>query len=185
MEDLMGEIITEFSKIEKVVGSDFHNMYIFKTIIDSARTYRKEYVQKETRYDAVSYFKEDVLKCIDSIASFCNPKINWEKLLCSLLCISKCIENFCNEKLRKLLSVKKSDYNNMLIKTPSEIYEAIEANIPSHFFFDEQTQVYVWDVIKQRSYKINVDGALINTLNETHPYERGTILYEKIASEDY
>lgn len=185
MDDLMSEIITEFMKIEKLIKSDYHRLYIFKNIVDCARIYRKDYLNKSSRSDAISYFKEDVLFHIDKICRFCNPKISWEKLLCSLLCISKCVENFCFDRLKKLLSQKKSDYNRMLIKNTSEIFEAIEANIPSHFFFDEKTIIYVWDIVNRRNYKMKVDLETVKLLNKTHPFERGIVLYEKIVDKNY
>ena len=83
------------------------------------------------------------------------------------------------------MSIKKSDYNNMKLKNTTEIYEAIEANIPSHFVFDKDTVIYVWDCIQQKSYKMNLNQALIGNINDTHPFERGTILYEYISSKDY
>ena len=186
IEDLVGCVVSEFLKIEKEVSSDFYNMYIFKTIIEVARTYRKEYLNKETRNDAVIYFKEDILECIDSVVSFCNPKgVMWEKLLCSLLCLAKCIENFCYEKLRKLMSYKKANYNKMLLKNTTEIYEALEANMPSHFYFDKETTIYVWDCIQQKSYKIKISEDHLDVINQSHPYERGTLLLEILSTKDF
>jgi len=160
-------------------------MYILKKIIESCVENRPLYLVKETREEAVSKFKNDILSAIDSLVKFCNPKINWEKLLCSLLCLSKCIENLCYDKLKKLLSAKKTDYNKMRLRNTSEIYESIEANIPSHFFFDDETTVYVWDCINQRGYKTNLNEKMVNDLNDSHPFERGTILYEYLTSKDY
>ena len=185
IDDLAGVLVTEFYKIEKEISSEFYNMYIMKNMVQSAINNRGLYIDKETREKAVTNFKNDILKTIDSLVNFCNPKINWEKLLCCLLCISKCIENICYEKLKKLMSIKKSDYNNMRLKNTTEIFESIEANIPSHFFFDEKSIIYVWDCVNQKSYKMNLNQGLINSLNETHPFERGTILYEYISSKDY
>ena len=185
IEDLVSCIVTEFIKIEREIGEDFYNMYIFKNIVESARNHRLEYTDKNSRSDAILYFKEDVLGVIDSIVKFCNPKINWEKLLCSLLCLSKCIENFCLDRMQKLLSRKKVDYNKMALKNTTEILESIEANIPSHFYFDKNTSIYVWDCIKQRGYKTKINDQLTNQINETHPYERGVILYEYLSSKDF
>ena len=185
IEDLVGVLVTEFYKIEKEISSDFYRMYILKQLIASVINNKELYLVKETRDKAVLNFRSDVLNVIDSVAKFCNPNVNWEKLLCSMLCLSKCIENICYDKLKSLSVLKKSDYNNMRLKNTTEIYEAIEANIPSHFFFDENTTVYVWDCVQQKSYKTSLNKDLVNTLNETHPFERGTILYEFISSKDY
>jgi hypothetical protein len=160
-------------------------MYILKNIVEIASSLKNEYLERETRNEAVSIFKTKTLNAIDSVVNFCNPKVSWEKLLCCMLCLSKCIENFCYDRLKKLLSVKKSDYNKMLLRNTSEIYEAIDANIPSHFFFDKDTDLYVWDCVQEKSYKTKVSPDLLKELNETHPFERGTILYEYISSKNY
>jgi hypothetical protein len=78
------------------------------------------------------------------------------------------------------MAIKKSDYNHMKLKNTTEIFEAIEANIPSHFFFDEKTTIYVWNCVEQKSYKIHLKKNIIQKLNETHPFERGIILYESM-----
>ena len=185
IDDLAGILITEFLKIEKDISEDFYNMYILKNIIETASSLKNDYVVREKRANAVSVFREKVLESIDKVVRFCNPKINWEKLLCCLLCMSKCIENFCHDRLKKLLSVKKSDYNKMALRDTSSIYEAIEANVPSHFFFDRDTELYVWDCPQQKGYKKKLNPDLIQKVNETHPFERGTILYEHLSSKDY
>lgn len=173
-------LVKEFSKIEIHFKNDFYNMYILRTIIESTIKHRDLYLNKKEREKAVGLFKRDILSTIDTLIHFCNPSVNWEKLLCCLLCLSKCIETYCYDKLKKAVSAKKSDYNQLKLKTPSEIYEAIEANIPSHFFFDEESEIYIWDTCNKKSYKIKLDRSpsLIKTLNESHPFERGTILYE-------
>jgi hypothetical protein len=186
IDDLAGILVTEFYKIEREIGNDFYNMYILKNIVENCVKYRMSYLNKDTRDAAVLSFRQDTLKVIDSLVNFCNPKVNWEKLLCCLLCLSKCIENLCYEKLKKLMSTKKSDYNKMLLKNTSEIYEAIEANIPSHFFFDENTVVYVWNCVEQRSYKIKLGAQkIVDELNDTHPFERGMLLYEYLTTKNY
>ena len=185
IEDMTGILVTEFLKIEKEIGNDFYNMYILKTIVESCIRNRPLYILKETRDKAVSSFKHDILRCIDSIVKFCNPKINWEKLLCCLLCLSKCIENYCYDKLKKLMAHKRSDYNKMGLRNTTEIYESIEANLPSHFVFDKETEIYVWNCMEKRSYKMKVPLRMISQLNQTHPYERGIVLYEYISSKSF
>lgn len=185
LDDMASILVTEFSKIEKEISSDFYNLYILKQIVESSVKYKEDYLVKEKREKAISSFKSDVLEAIDSVVNFCNPKINWEKLLCCMLCLSKCIENICYDKLKKLISTKKADYNKMLLRNTSEIYEAIEANLPSHFYFDEETSVYVWDCIEQRGYKTKLPPKMVENINDVHPFDRGTYLYEYFSTKNY
>lgn len=181
IDDLAGILVTEFSKMEKEIGTDFYNLYLFKTIIDSVLKYRELYISQNTREQAVSAFKTDILTELDRVAKFCQPKINWEKLLCCLLCLSKCVENVCHDKLKRLMSHKRTEYNKMLVRSPTEVFEYIDANLPSHFFFNEDTVVYVWDAVNRESMKFTVPADWVNALNETHPFERGLYLFEKMS----
>jgi hypothetical protein len=182
IDEMAAIFVSEFSKIEKYIQDDFDNMYILKQMITACCKYGMMYKNPESRQQSVNFFKEVVLESIDSVVSYCNVKFDWERLLCSLLCLSKCIENYCYGKLRKLMSVKKSDYNMIPLRSPTEIYEAVEANFPSHFQYDDETVVYVWDCVERKNYKIKLSPSLITTLNKTHPFERGMVLYEYISS---
>ena len=155
--DLLSLVINEFSKIEKLIRDDFFNLFIFKEMIISVNKNRDLYTDNKTRSEAVSQFKNDILNAIDRVAKFCNPKVNWEKLLCSLLCLSKNIENFCYDGMRNLKRVRDRNYSNVPFHKTSEIIEAIECIVPSHFTFDEDTVIYEWDTNTENSKKRVID----------------------------
>ena len=180
--DLLALLINEFSKIEKVISDDFYNLFILKEIVISANKNRDLYTSGYTRQEAVNNFKNDILNAVDRIAKFCTLKLNWERLLCSLLCLGKNIENFCYERLNKLLRVKEKDYSTIPLQTNIDIYNAIEANIPSDFLFTKKTILYTWNVDKENSNKKLVDRILIKTLNKTHPLERGSMYKEYVEN---
>jgi len=178
--DLMALLIEEFVKIEKLVNDDFYNMYILKEIVASACKNRELYtsVSGHTRLDAVDNFKRDTLAAVDRVAKFCNPKLNWERLLCTLLCLGKNIQNYCHDKISRLSQTKEKDYKTIPLESTFEIYKAIEANLPSEFVFDKHTVIYTWNADKENSSKTTLDRALIRLLNETHPAERGEMYQE-------
>lgn len=173
--DLLKLVMNEFSKIEKAVGDDFYHLYILKEIVVSVNANRDLYTNSQTRQKAVSNFKNDTLAAVDRIAKFCNPKLHWERLLCSLLCLGKNIENFCSDKMDRLNRIKTKNYNTIPLKTATDIYKAIEANIPSDFTFDRRTVVYTWNMDTENATKTPIDRRLIGILNETHPLERGDV----------
>jgi hypothetical protein len=178
--DLMALLIEEFVKIEKLVNDDFYNMYILKEIVASACKNRELYTSAtgHTRLDAVDNFKRDTLAAVDRVAKFCNPKLNWERLLCTLLCLGKNIQNYCHDKISRLSQTKEKDYKTIPLESTFEIYKAIEANLPSEFVFDKHTVIYTWNADKENSSKTTLDRALIRLLNETHPAERGEMYQE-------
>lgn len=176
--DLLSLVINEFSKIENFISDDFFNLFIFKEMIISVNKNRELYTISDTRTEAVTNFKYDILRAIDSVAKFCNPKVNWEKLLCSLLCLSKNLENFCFNEMKNVRYINNRNYSNMQINKTTEIIEAIEYIIPSHFDFDENTIIYEWNSDTENSKKKTIDKSLIEILNKTHPFERGQIYKE-------
>ena len=136
-----------------------------------------------TRLDAVNYFKNDILKAIDKVAKYGNIKLNWEKLLCSLLCLSKNIENYCYEKMEKLCHDKNKDYKKIPLSSTIEIYKSIEANFPSEFKFNKQTILYIWNADTENSTKIRLEPKLIELLNKTHPFDRGDVYKDFLNNE--
>ena len=172
--DLLSLVINEFSKIEKLVNDDFYNLFILKEIISSAVRNRDLYTSGYTRAEAVSNFKNDTLDAVDRVAKFCNIKLNWERLLCTLLCLGKNIQNYCYDKLQRLIGDKERDYLTIPLNT-LEIYEALESNLPSDFEFSKDTIIYTWNSDIENSTKTVLDKNLIKLLNRTHPVKRGDL----------
>ena len=181
--ELLSLVINEFSKIEKLISDDFSHLYIFKEMIISTNKNREEYTNDSTRDKAVNSFKNDILKAIDQLAKYATIKLNWEKLLCSLLCLSKNIENYCYEKMEKLCHDKNKDYKKIPLSSTIEIYKSIEANFPSEFTFTKHTTLYVWNADTENSTKIRLEPRLIQLLNKTHPFDRGNVYKEFLNNE--
>lgn len=103
-------------------------------MIISTNKNREEYTNDSTRDKAVNSFKNDILKAIDQVAKYATIKLNWEKLLCSLLCLSKNIENYCYEKMEKLCHDKNKDYKKylylLLLKSINQLKQIFQVNLP-------------------------------------------------------
>jgi hypothetical protein len=175
--ELLSLVINEYKKIENSISDDFYNLFILKEIVSSVNKHRNLYTS-DSRNEAVANFKSDVLKAIDRVAKFCNPKINWEKLLCTLLLLGKNIENFCHERLVAINKIKDKNNSKIRLQTNLEIYKCIEANIPSYFRFNRDTILYTWNYDTENSLKSKLDEKLIELLNDTHPFERGDLMKE-------
>jgi hypothetical protein len=146
-------MVSEFSKIEKCIGSRLYNLYIFKCIVDIIGEIKDFYENAETREDIskiVEYFKGKVLENIRSIASFCIPKkLNYERLMCSVLCVAKCTEEILYEVIQEKNQEKEVEYSEVDLNTPVKIYAAIEVNIPQKYEFTSNTKVYVFDCVDE------------------------------------
>jgi hypothetical protein len=178
IEDVYRMIVDEFHKIEMEISSLFYNLYIFKKIVDNARAVMHMYSKSETMSQATRIFKNSCLDSISEVAKYCNPKVDWDKLLCSLIVFSRQMEGMMYDHMTPRLKEKEEEYRDMEIKNQQEIYEAIEVNMPSHFVFDKDTNVYIWDCYKKQSNVIVLSQRCVDKLNnQPDTMTRGEILY--------
>ena len=170
-------MVDEFHKIELEISSVFYNLYIFKKTVDAAKMVKTEYSNRDTMEDAVKRFKHMVLDAISHVASYCHPKLDWDRLLCSMIVLSRQMEGVIYEYTNRRWKEKNEEYDDIELKNVDEVFECIDTNIPSHFVFDEETDVYVWDCNIKNSKKIKLSKRCVQKLNELHPSERGAVIY--------
>jgi hypothetical protein len=173
--------LKEFVKIENEISSPFYCLYILKAIVDSARIVRFEYCKKETRNQAVSYFRYSILEVIDSLVKYCRPKnIHFEKMLCSLLSLSKCIEGILYEAM---INETNDSEKIIPLKSPEEIYKAIDINIPDNYEFNYNTTILAIDCVKNSCYTVNLEHHEYDKINLYDSINRGKEIY-KLFSPD-
>ena len=171
--------LTEFTKIENEIGNPFYNLYILKGVVDIARDIRKDYLSQDTREHAVKWFQRCVYERINTVAKFCKPKdIHFEKMLCSLLCLSKNIEGVLYDAITSRMSVKNKQYNKLPVKSVEQIYGAIEENIPSNYKYTENTKVYVMNCVSKKCDRIQLKKDICNEINNTDVLSKGCVLYD-------
>jgi len=173
----------EFSKIENEISSPFYCLYILKGIVDSVRTVRSEYINKDTREQAVSYFRLSVYETIDSVVKYCKPKdIHFEKMLCSLLCLSKCMEGVLHDAMIIRMTKKEQMYLKVPLKTPEELCTVIDINIEDNYIFNEKTNILAIDCIKNTCYPVEITMEQMEILNSYKSISRGIELYNSIKN---
>ena len=173
--------LDEFIKIEHEIGNPFYNLYILKGIVDITREVRVDYLRPgKSREKAIKYFKESIYERVRCVANYCNPKgIKFEKMLCSLLCLSKNIEGVLFDVIEARMLVKETEYKKLSLQTPEQIYGAIEVNIPDKYVFNKNSCVFVMDCISEKCERLELsdDASLFNKINNTHVLSRGSLLY--------
>ena len=175
--------LKEFIKIEKEIGNPFYNLYVLKGIIDVAREVRTDYLSnnKQIRKKAVDFFKNSVYERINCIAKYCNPKnIHFERMLCSLFCLTKNIEGILFEVIKNRMDKKLKQYDKLPIQSVEQIYGAIESNIPSKYIFNENTIVFVMNCIKENCTKVQLTPEICENVNNIKPLSKGMYLYSII-----
>lgn len=174
--------VSEFFKIESQIGNNFYNLYILKGIIDSARSVRAEYYNKETRDSALRTFRHDIYNKIDKIAKFCKTKsIHFEKMLCSLYVLSNCIEGVFYNVMENRIDKKYKEYDKLPLKTPEEIFACIDVNFQDKYKYNSDTIIMEINCINNTSKYYKLNDSLIETINNLHSVSRGSYLYSSIA----
>ena len=170
--------ISEFKKIENQISSPFYCLFILKGIIDTARTVRKDYLKDQTRDMAVSYFRKNLLQIIDSVSSFANLKeIHFEKMLCSLYCLTKCMEGILFEKSLKEDREKMENLKKLSVKNVPDILKIIDYNLEEPYIYNEKTTVMVIDGINKSIYNLNLNEEIINEINLTKDFLKGEKMF--------
>ena len=143
IKDSYRTFIKEFSIIESQISSPFYNLYILKGITDAARVVRADYGNEKMRVNAVRWFRHEVHKIVSVVANFCNiSSVHFEKLLCSMIVFSKCMEGVMYDSIQKTMAHKEREYKKLLMKSVEQMYASIEANLPDKYVYNENTEVF-------------------------------------------
>jgi len=170
--------VSEFMKIENIITNPHYLLYILKGMVDTARTIRSDYLSTNYRQKAVLFFKKSVYERINCVCKYGNPKsIHFEKMLCSLYCLSKNIENILYKILKERNEPKKLEYSKVPLQNIEQIYAALEVNLPTHYIFSSITTITVIDSIQEKKYNVMLTNPQLQEINKLHPLVRGSYLF--------
>ena len=169
----------EWLKFENQIESPFYNIYILKIIVDNARFVCAAYNDSESSRGAVKTFKENITTKIDRVAKFCNlSKIHWEKLLCSLLVLSKNIEGVFYDVINTRMEEKQEQYDRLPLQSPEQMYAAIETNLSIKYTYSENTKVFIVNSLDQTGKLYSIPQSELKTVNKLPAIARGTYIYD-------
>jgi len=176
--------IKEWIKIENEISNEFFNIYILKGVVDSARNLRSDYIDINTRKEAVNNFRKDVYTVIDKVAKFCKPKeIDFDRFLASLLLFSQNVEGILYDVINSRMIEKEKEYQKMPLKNIEQIYGAIDINIPDSYKYNKDTIFIILDCINKDHKIFEIPQEEIENINLMKNMFRGTYindLYNKI-----
>lgn len=120
----------EFVKFEERISSKTLLNYILRIFIRIVKKYRNSYISENNEESqwAVLEIKKKFLEEYTQIIKYHIPSINYEKMICSLLLITQCIEGLYYEQLEKIYKEKDKMYEIMRLKTPNDFYNVLDVN---------------------------------------------------------
>jgi hypothetical protein len=99
-------------------------------------------------------------------------------MLCGILCFAKCFEGELYKYMESHVKVKEDIYNKMPCGDIDKIIEIIQYNIKFEYIFSEKTKIQVIDMIKNKTYFIDIEDKDINKINKTPECLRGKKIYK-------
>jgi len=174
-------LTTEFSKIEKMISSSSMKLYILKEIINIARKLRQSYEIKESQQNTVLLFKRRLYELLEKKFKFCStPSLCCETLLCSLFVCTRNIEHMLYEYIQEKASQNEDTYDDLQLSSPSEMYAAIESNLPCTYQYNSRTRIHFFDCCKNKKYMIDhLDPEFIKIINQIkYPLMKAECLYD-------
>lgn len=171
--------LSEWVKIENEISNEFYNLYILKQITNIARELRFEYLDEETRQTAIKTFRNGVYVAIEKVSKFCIPKkLNCEKLLCSMLVLSKNMEGIMYDTINSRMVDKEKEYSKMTLKNIEQIYAAIDVNIPNIYNYNKNTTFLIMDCVEKEYKLFDIPEEEITNINSIKNMLRGTYIYD-------
>jgi hypothetical protein len=171
--------IKEWVKIENEISNVFFNLYILKELINVAREVRPLYLNDDMREESLKIFRHKIYNAIEKVSKFCNPKnVKYEKLLCSLILLTKNIEGILYDIIESRMEEKKVEYSKMPLKNIEQIYAAIDVNISDNYVYNKNTVFIIMDCIKENFQIFEIPEDEIKNINKMKNMLRGTYVYD-------
>jgi hypothetical protein len=166
---------SEFIKIENEIGSDFYLLYIFKEMTNAAIDVKSEYINGDSEH-AVNLFRHKMFIVFENVTKFCNPKIKYEKILCSLYLLGKNIEGILYKNTQKRTKERNNQKNKLDITSIDEILSLVEYNFSDSYLLSKDNKILVIDNIKKDKYFIELNEEQLKDINQYDESLRGMLI---------
>ena len=175
--------LKEWIKIENEISNHFYNLYILKQIVELARDVRPDFMNDETKKQALYDFKKGVFCAIDKVSKYVTPKnLDCEKLLCSLLLLATNIEGILFNITSKTMKKKDKEYRKLPVKSVDEIYAIISTNLGDDYVYNEKTNVMIIDAHNKNVDLYKVAESDLEDINNLTHLARGNYIYSLYSS---
>jgi hypothetical protein len=159
--------IGEFVKFEERIVSKTLLNYVLGLLVKHVREYRHSFCKSgEEGAWALLEIKKHFLDEYTQLISYHVPSIDYEKLVCSLLVMTDCIEGLFHDALERRYAEKDKQYEIMRCRTPLEFYQVMDANFPleSRKAFTTKSTVMVVDHVTRQSKLLHLNGEHVQVL---------------------
>lgn len=174
--------LSEFVKIEKEMTVPVYKLNILKTIVDTAKVVKEEYINYDTRDSAVKKFKLAVECEFTRISKYCLPRINYEIMLCSLYSLAYCYTGLLKRYLDNTYSEVSSTYSSIAPENGNEIVEIFNINFEDPYVYSSASIINVYDSVNEKTCKLQLLTEEIEKINSLPHYAKGEYMYKLYTS---
>lgn len=163
--------IEEFVKFEERILSKTLLNYILKIFVKYVKQYRSSYIQSGEESEwAVIEIKKQFLEEYTQIINYHVPHINYEKMICSLLLMTQCMEGLFYDTLQKRYEEKDRQYEIMRCHDLTDFFSLLNHNFPSQYKpLNIKSSIFVVDHVNKKSTLLKLkkeEIQVIETLKE-------------------
>ena len=169
--------LTEFFKIEDEITVPIYRLNMLKIIVDSAKIYKEEYINEETRKSALQKFKLAIESEVTRISKFCLPRINYEIMLCSVYSLAYCYTSLLKRYIDKTFKDITETYVNIVPETGDEIIEVFNVNMEDEYVYNTNSTINVYDSVSKKYTKMELLQSEVEYINSLPHYAKGEFVY--------
>lgn len=171
--------IEEFVRFEERIISKTLLNYVLRIFVRHVRTFRDSYLRggEESAW-ALIEIKKLFLEEYTQLINYHVPSIDYEKMVCSLLLMTECIEGLLYDSLEKRYAEKDRQYEIMRCKTPLEFYRVLEHNFTFGTKpFTLKSQIFIIDHTRRQSKTLALNKHDLQVIDQLKGDSRLTARY--------
>lgn len=169
--------LNEFLKIEKEMTVPVYKLNMLKTIVDSAKLVKQEYLNYDTRSDAVRKFKLAVESEFTRISKYCLPRINYEIMLCSVYSLAYCYSGLLKKYLDDTYSKIITTYETVVPENGNEIVEIFNINFEDPYIYNSNSVINIYDSVAEKATSFQLLPEEVEKINSLPHYAKGEYVY--------
>lgn len=151
--------VEEFSKFEERIASKTLLNCVLRIFVKHVRTYRDAYVKEgEEAVWATLEIKKHFLEEYTELVHYHVPSLDYDKMICSLLLMTHCIEGLYHDMMEKRHAEKERQNAIMRCRTPLDFYHLVDHNFTptTHKPWSPKTQILVIDHPRRKNQTIQL-----------------------------
>jgi hypothetical protein len=167
--------IEEFVRFEDRIASKTLLNYVLRLFVLRVKEFRASYLKEGEESEwAVLEIKKHFLSDYTALVNYHIPDINYEKMICSLLMFTQCIEGLYYDTLQKRYAEKDRQYELMRCKSLLDFYRVLDYSFPnkSPKPLTQKSSIFVMDHVRRQSKTIQLNTLKKEDLNLIEKMER-------------